>query len=142
MSALALRHGVERSLNERATSGIVLDIGIVTAFGRSPSRCRLCQRPSRTVDGRPDDLVAGLLLNWNRLARDHRLVQVTVAFEHDAIDRNLLARTDSYPISGCIGHVYWGCAACSCSACFAPPSPVYRSGFAWSFRKQLWLQNR
>src|SRR5262249_9661185 len=46
------------------------------------------------VDRSSDDSSAGRLFDWNRLTRDHRLVDRTVAFEYDAIDRDLLAWPD------------------------------------------------
>ena len=52
-------------------------------------------QPAGPVDGRPDDLVARGLLDGDRLAGDHRLVDVARALEHLAIDRDLFARTDA-----------------------------------------------
>ena len=57
------------------------------------------ERP-RAVDGAADDRVARLLLDRDRLAGDHRLVDRARAFDDDAVDRDLLARPDAQPIAG------------------------------------------
>ncbi len=52
------------------------------------------------VDRAADDAISGPFLDRDRLARDHRLVHGARAFEHDAVDRHLLARPDPQPIAG------------------------------------------
>ena len=43
--------------------------------------------------------VAGLLLDWNRFARDHRLIHAAGAIKSDAIHRDLLAGSHPQPES-------------------------------------------
>ncbi len=52
------------------------------------------ERP-RPIDRGADDSVARLLLNRYGLAADHRLINEGRSFEHEAVDRHLLARPDT-----------------------------------------------
>ena len=51
------------------------------------------------VDGAADDLVARRLLDRDRLAGDHRLVDRAPPLEDDAVDRHLLARPDPQAVA-------------------------------------------
>ena len=53
------------------------------------------QQPAGAVDGRADDAVAGMFLDGDRLAGDHRFVDGTQAFEDHAVDGNLFAGSDA-----------------------------------------------
>ena len=51
------------------------------------------------VDGAADEPIAGRLLDRDRLAGHHRLVDRALALGHDAVDRHLLAGPDAEPVS-------------------------------------------
>ena len=51
------------------------------------------------VEGRADDLVAGLLLDRHGFAGEHRLVDRRRALDDDAVDRHLLARPDAQQVA-------------------------------------------
>ena len=55
---------------------------------------------SGRVDGCADHLAAGRFFDGNGFAGDHRLVDRTAAFEHDAIDGNALSGTDAQAVAG------------------------------------------
>lgn len=52
-----------------------------------------------TVDGRADQAVTGRLLDWGRLARNHRLIDGAAALSQDAVNRDLLPRPDPKQVS-------------------------------------------
>ena len=54
---------------------------------------------ARAVDGAADETIAGRLLDRDRLARHHRLVDRALALGHDAVDRHLLAGPDAEAVS-------------------------------------------
>jgi len=56
-------------------------------------------KASGPIHGAACDLGRYVLLDGDRLAADHRLIDGTVAFEHDAIDRDFLARSDPQPVA-------------------------------------------
>ena len=56
------------------------------------------ERPG-AVDGAAGDLVARPLFDRQRLAGQHRLVDVAGAVEHDAVDRDFFARPHPQPVA-------------------------------------------
>ena len=51
------------------------------------------------VDRCADEARASGFLDWNRLASQHRFVDARMAFDHDAVDRDLLTRTHAQRVA-------------------------------------------
>jgi len=56
---------------------------------------RFHDEASGSIDGATDYLGIDSLLNWDRFAADHGLIDRTAPFGHNAIRRNLFAWTDA-----------------------------------------------
>ena len=57
------------------------------------------EQPACAVDRSGDHLAAWLLLDWNRLTRDHRFVRSAAAFRDDSVGRNLFAWPNAQQIA-------------------------------------------
>ena len=74
-----------------------------------PDPLRPHDEGSGAVHGGADDLAAGLLLDGQRLAGEHRFVDGAVPLHHRAVDGNLLAGADAELVAGLNfgeGHVF------------------------------------
>ena len=98
----AARDPVGQPLDRRAASA---------APWRPSRRCRASMVSAPTFSARmtsvpfllsvpPISWSPSRLLDRHRLAGDHRFVDRGAAFEHDAVDRNAVARADAQPVAG------------------------------------------
>ena len=67
----------------------------------APSAGRLDLERAGGVDGRADHAIAGLLLDRDRFAGQHRLVDGAAAGPDDAVHRNALAGPHDDEVAGC-----------------------------------------